>query len=106
MATDSLIVNSETPDLEDLDPDSLNVPDTPDQEIYWKKSWDDKPDSSWESDSVSTAAPESPLTELDLFPTVVPETPATKRQRRRPVEEEEWFKSLLVMLLPGMADLL
>ena len=87
---------SESPDLEDLDADLLIVPDTPD---YKLGSW-------WESDSVSTIVPESPLTELDPFPTVVPETPATKRRRRRPVEEEEWFKSFLVMLLPGMADLL
>ena len=77
----------ETPDLEAILDSELIVPDTPETMLDSELIVPDTP--GYES-------PDS---------TVVPETPRVKR-RRRPVEEEEWFKEFLLILLPDMKDLL
>lgn len=72
------------------------VPETPELEL-----------DSW-IESQSSVLPETPDLEAisEGFEADVPETPLPKRRRKRRVSEEEWFKELLVILLPGMADLL
>ena len=72
-----------------------------------------------EFDCMSTVVPETPmdeallpetsvtaLPEFDCLSIFVPQMPAVRRARKRPIEEEKWFKEFLVMLLPGMTDLL
>ena len=57
-------------------------------------------------DDLLPETPVAALPEFDFMSPFVPQTPAIRRARKRLIEEEEWFKELLVMLLPGMTDLL